>query len=279
MSQKQVSLKEGYVVSRELEEALLVAEVTGRPLLIKGEPGTGKTLLAEHISKTRNLPIYKWHVKSTSLAKDGLYFYDAVSRLNDSRFSEGKDREKVHNIENYIRMGPLGLAFESKQKCIVLIDEIDKADLEFPNDLLLELDQMAFVVVETNRIVKAKERPLTIITSNNERELPDAFLRRCIFHYIEFPSRDLMEQIIRVHLPDIDSTLLQTAMKTFYKVRRLEELKKKPSTSELLDWIQILLYQGAKLNPMDKIPFVGALIKNEEDLFQYSGQLHVPQKE
>ncbi|HMV42210.1 MAG TPA: MoxR family ATPase [Leptospiraceae bacterium] len=279
MSQKQVSLKEGYVVSRELEEALLVAEVTGRPLLIKGEPGTGKTLLAEHISKTRNLPIYKWHVKSTSLAKDGLYFYDAVSRLNDSRFSEGKDREKVHNIENYIRMGPLGLAFESKQKCIVLIDEIDKADLEFPNDLLLELDQMEFVVVETNRIVKAKERPLTIITSNNERELPDAFLRRCIFHYIEFPSRDLMEQIIRVHLPDIDSTLLQTAMKTFYKVRRLEELKKKPSTSELLDWIQILLYQGAKLNPMDKIPFVGALIKNEEDLFQYSGQLHVPQKE
>ena len=279
MSQKQVSLKEGYVVSRELEEALLVAEVTGRPLLIKGEPGTGKTLLAEHISKTRNLPIYKWHVKSTSLAKDGLYFYDAVSRLNDSRFSEGKDREKVHNIENYIRMGPLGLAFESKQKCIVLIDEIDKADLEFPNDLLLELDQMEFVGVETNRIVKAKERPLTIITSNNERELPDAFLRRCIFHYIEFPSRDLMEQIIRVHLPDIDSTLLQTAMKTFYKVRRLEELKKKPSTSELLDWIQILLYQGAKLNPMDKIPFVGALIKNEEDLFQYSGQLHVPQKE
>ncbi|MBK7057412.1 MAG: MoxR family ATPase [Leptospiraceae bacterium] len=279
MKQKSVSLKEGYVVSRELEEALLVAEVTGRPLLIKGEPGTGKTLLAEHISKTRNLPIFKWHVKSTSLAKDGLYFYDAVSRLNDSRFNEGKDRDKVHNIENYIRMGPLGLAFESSVPSIVLIDEIDKADIEFPNDLLLELDQMEFVVIETNRVVKAKQRPLTIITSNNERELPDAFLRRCIFHYIEFPSKELMEQIIRVHLPDIDSTLIQTAMKTFYKIRRMEDMKKKPSTSELLDWIQILLYQGANLNPMDKIPFLGALVKNEEDLLQYAGQLHVPPKE
>ena len=279
MNQKSISLKEGYVVSRELEEALLVAEVTKRPLLIKGEPGTGKTLLAEHISRTRNLPIFKWHVKSTSLAKDGLYFYDAVSRLNDSRFNEGKDRDKVQNIENYIRMGPLGLAFESNTQSIVLIDEIDKADLVFPNDLLLELDQMEFVITETNRVVKAKHRPLTIITSNNERELPDAFLRRCIFHYIEFPSRELMEEIIRVHLPDIDSTLIQTAMKTFYKIRRMEDMKKKPSTSELLDWIQVLLYQGAKLNPMDKIPFLGSLVKNEEDLFQYAGQLHIPPKE
>ncbi|MBK8399358.1 MAG: MoxR family ATPase [Leptospiraceae bacterium] len=279
MSQKPINLKEGYVVSRELEEALLVAEVTKRPLLIKGEPGTGKTLLAEHISKSRKLPIFKWHVKSTSLAKDGLYFYDAVSRLNDSRFNEGKDREKVQNIENYIRMGPLGLAFESNVQSIVLIDEIDKADLEFPNDLLLELDQMEFVITETNRVVKAKHRPMTIITSNNERELPDAFLRRCIFHYIEFPTRALMEEIIRVHLPDIDSALIQTAMKTFYKIRRMEDMKKKPSTSELLDWIQILLYQGAQLNSMDKIPFLGALVKNEEDLQQYAGQLHVPPKE
>jgi MoxR-like ATPase len=279
MNQKPINLKEGYVVSRELEEALLVAEVTKRPLLIKGEPGTGKTLLAEHISKTRNLPIFKWHVKSTSLAKDGLYFYDAVSRLNDSRFNEGKERDKVHNIENYIRMGPLGLAFTSETPSIVLIDEIDKADLEFPNDLLLELDQMEFVITETSRIVKAKHRPLTIITSNNERELPDAFLRRCIFHYIEFPNKDLMEEIIRVHLPDLDSSLLQIAMKTFYKIRKMEDMKKKPSTSELLDWIQILLYQGAKLNSMDKIPFLGALVKNEEDLFQYAGQLHIPPKE
>ena len=170
-------------------------------------------------------------------------------------------------------MGPLGLAFTSDLPSIVLIDEIDKADLEFPNDLLLELDQMEFVVTETSRIVKAKHRPLTIITSNNERELPDAFLRRCIFHYIEFPSRELMEEIIRVHLPDIETNLLQTAMKTFYKIRKMEDMKKKPSTSELLDWIQILLYQGAKLDSMDKIPFLGALVKNEEDLLQYAGQL------
>lgn len=278
MAKNPVEMRDGYILSKELEEAVLIAEITKRPLLIKGEPGTGKTLLAEHVARSKKLPIHKWHVKSTSLAKDGLYFYDAVSRLNDSRFSENADRERVRNIENYIRMGALGAAFSSDEYSVVLIDEIDKADIEFPNDLLLELDQMEFTVMETGRLVKAKTRPLTIITSNNEKELPDAFLRRCIFHYIEFPSRDLMEEIIKVHLPDVDEKLLQVAMKAFYKIRRIDELKKKPSTSELLDWIQILLYQGAKLNPMDKVPYIGTLIKNEEDLFQFASQFHVPKE-
>lgn len=252
-----------YVVPPALEEAVHVSEITGRPLLLKGEPGTGKTLLAESLAQSRGLGIFRWHVKSISQAKDGLYFYDALSRLNDSRFAENS--EKIKNIENYIQLGALGQAFESESPCIVLIDEIDKADAEFPNDLLLELDQMEFSITETGRRVQAKRRPLAIITSNNEKELPDAFLRRCIFHYIDFPSSDFMKVIVRSHYPDIDHKLLESSLEIFYKLRALSDLKKKPSTSELIDWMRILIHEGAALSD-GKIPWVGALIKNEEDL-------------
>ncbi|MCB1191595.1 MAG: MoxR family ATPase [Leptospiraceae bacterium] len=279
MERKPIDVKEDYVVSKELEEAVMIAEITQRPLLIKGEPGTGKTLLAQHIAQKKNMPLFQWHIKSISQAKDGLYFYDAVSRLNDSRFGEGERLKDVHNIENYIRMGALGLAFESDVKAVVLIDEIDKADIEFPNDLLLELDQMEFVIVETLRVVKAKHRPLMIITSNNEKELPDAFLRRCIFHFIEFPSKEMMLKIIDSHFPGIDSGLVNTALKTFYRIRQIDDLRKKPSTSELIDWLHILLYQGANLHAMERIPYIGTLIKNEEDLFNFSSLFHVPANE
>jgi len=254
-----------YVLSLELQEAILTAEITQRPLLVRGEPGTGKTLLAEHIAHTKQVPLFKWHVKSTSQAKDGLYFYDAVARLNDSRFADLEMNAKVHNIENYIQLGALGKAFSLDGPCVVLIDEIDKADIEFPNDLLLELDQMEFTIQETGRLIKAKYRPFVVITSNNEKELPDAFLRRCIFHYIEFPSPELLREIILVHFPELSENFLQTVLKTFYKIRKMDELKKKPSTSELIDWIQVLLHQGAKL-PSGKVPFLGALIKNENDI-------------
>ncbi len=264
-----------YVLSPPLQEAILTAEITQRPLLVRGEPGTGKTLLSEHLSKSRNQPIYKWHIKSTSLAKDGLYFYDAVSRLNDSRFTDLGMNQRVHNIENYIHLGALGEAFSGEEDSIVLIDEIDKADIEFPNDLLLELDQMEFVIQETSRLIKAKKRPFFIITSNNEKELPDAFLRRCIFHYIDFPSPDLLKEIINVHFPGLDESILETSLKTFYKVRKMDNLKKKPSTSELIDWITVLLSQGAILKPMDKIPYLGALIKSEEDLKAHFGRFTV----
>jgi MoxR-like ATPase len=190
-------MKEGYVLSKELEEAVLIAEITSRPLLIKGEPGTGKTLLADYLSHIKNIPLFRWHIKSTSIAKEGLYFYDAVTRLNDSRFGDGT--RDVSNIEHYIKYGPLGGAFDSDTKSIVLIDEIDKADIEFPNDLLLELDRMEFYITETGRLVKAKQRPLIIITSNNEKELPDAFLRRCIFHFIDFPNKEMMKEIVFSH--------------------------------------------------------------------------------
>lgn len=279
MERKPIDVRDDYVVSQELEEAVMIAEVTKRPLLIKGEPGTGKTLLAQHIAKKKEMPLFQWHVKSISQAKDGLYFYDAVSRLNDSRFAEGERLHDVHNIENYIRLGALGKAFECEEKAVVLIDEIDKADIEFPNDLLLELDQMEFVIVETSRVVKAKNRPLMIITSNNEKELPDAFLRRCIFHFIEFPSKEMMLKIIHSHFPGIDSDLINIAMKTFYRIRQIEDLRKKPSTSELIDWIHILLYQGASLRAMERIPYIGTLIKNEEDLFNFASLFHVPANE
>jgi MoxR-like ATPase len=260
---------EDYVLSTSLEEAIKVAEITKRPLLIKGEPGTGKTLLAEHYAKKNNLPFYRWHIKSTTLAKEGLYFYDAVSRLNDSRFAslDGKD---VSNISDYIRLEPMGDAFSSTERCVLLIDEIDKADIEFPNDLLQELDQMEFTIFETGKHIKATQRPVVFITSNNEKELPDAFLRRCIFHYIDFPPMDLMTKIVGVHFKDMDKNLLNDALEVFYRLRDDDDLEKKPATSELIDWINILLHQGGKLPNSDKgIPFLGSLLKSEKDFFRY----------
>ena len=261
---------EKYIVSKPLAEVLLALEITGRPLLIKGEPGTGKTMLAEYLAFEKKSKLFKWHVKSSTNAKDGLYFYDALSRLNDARFQNEANKEtSIHNIENYIRLGPLGEAFAADHKSIVLIDEIDKADIEFPNDLLLELDKMEFHISETGRTIKAKHRPYFIITSNNEKELPDAFLRRCLFYYIDFPDYESMQNIVKNHYPDIEKDLLNRALDAFFVLRQEDELKKKPSTSEFIDWIQILLHQGAKLEKnlqKDKMPFLGALIKNEEDL-------------
>lgn len=253
-----------YIVSAELKEAVHVAEITKRPLLLKGEPGTGKTLLASHLAESQKLPFFRWHVKSTSLAKEGLYFYDAVSRLNDSRFPDEETRKKVQDVRNYIRLGALGEAFQYPKKSVVLIDEIDKADIEFPNDLLLELDKMEFFIPETKEHIIAKERPIVIITSNNEKELPDAFLRRCIFHYIEFPGRETMKEIVKVHFPKIETELMEKALAMFYSIRRIESLRKKPSTSELLDWLQVLLKSGETIDS-NRIPFAGSLFKTEDD--------------
>ncbi|GBF49135.1 ATPase [Leptospira ryugenii] len=253
-----------YILSEELKEAVQVAEITMRPLLLKGEPGTGKTLLASHVAESKNLPFFRWHVKSTSLAKEGLYFYDAVSRLNDSRFPDQASMERVRNVKNYIQLGALGEAYSLPNKSVVLIDEIDKADIEFPNDLLLELDKMEFFISETKELVSAKVRPMIIITSNNEKELPDAFLRRCIFHYIEFPRKETMREIVLAHFPRIQTELMEKALAMFYTIRKIDSLRKKPSTSELLDWIQILLHTGETLDS-SKIPFAGTLFKSEED--------------
>lgn len=253
-----------YVLSPELKEAIEVAEITQRPLLIKGEPGTGKTLLAKYVAKSKNLPLHQWHVKSTTIAKDGLYFYDAVTRLNDSRF--GSEQRDVQDINSYIRLEAMGQAFEAQEKSVLLIDEIDKADIEFPNDLLLELDRMEFVIQETGKVIKATQRPFVIITSNNEKELPDAFLRRCIFHYIEFPDQLMMEKIVHAHYPDIEKRVLQQTLELFYELRERDDLKKLPSTSELIDWINILLHQGAAPYENGKIRFLGSLIKSEEDM-------------
>lgn len=255
-----------YVLSDGLREALLVSKITGRPLLIKGEPGTGKTLLARHVAEERGQPLFEWHVKSTTIAKDGLYFYDAVTRLNDSRFSGTEGGRDVRNIENYIRLEAMGLAFTSPEPAILLIDEIDKADIEFPNDLLQELDRMEFTILETAKVIRALHRPQLIITSNNEKELPDAFLRRCVFHFIDFPDEAQMSEIVKVHFPDIDKTLVSKALQIFYRLRNQVNLKKAPSTSEFIDWIGILLHQGGSLKGPHKLPFVGALVKNEEDL-------------
>ncbi|MCC6274441.1 MAG: MoxR family ATPase [Leptospiraceae bacterium] len=262
---------EKYILSPELSEAVKIAEITQRPLLVKGEPGTGKTLLAHYVAKDKNMPLFRWHVKSTSEAKEGLYFYDAVARLNDSRFADLDSKKDVHNIENYIRLGALGQAFESEVRPVVLIDEIDKADIEFPNDLLLELDSMEFFITETSRKVTARHRPLIIITSNNEKELPDAFLRRCIFHYIDFPSKEFMDSIVKSHFPEIDREILKKAIETFYTLRKNYDLKKKPSTSELIDWIHILLHQGADWKN-SSIPFLGTLVKNEDDYETVKGR-------
>ena len=251
-----------YVISEPLKNAVNVTIALQRPLLIRGEPGTGKTLLAHSIANGLEKRLIVWNIKSTTKAQEGLYVYDTVQRLNDSRFG-GSD---VSDIKQYIKLGKLGQAFVSPEQVVLLIDEIDKADLEFPNDLLNELEEMSFYIPETNETITANHRPIVVITSNAEKELPDAFLRRCIFHYIEFPNSELMEEIVRVHFPNIKDSLLSEALKAFYKLREIDDFRKKPSTSELIDWIRALIAGGI---PHDKvsseIPFVGTLLKKETD--------------
>ncbi|MDN3920797.1 AAA family ATPase [Roseateles violae] len=263
-----------YVATPDLMLAVNAAATLQRPLLVKGEPGTGKTMLAEEVARALGMPLLQWHIKSTTKAQQGLYEYDAVSRLRDSQLSGIEGAEKVRHIENYIVKGTLWQAFESEVPVVLLIDEIDKADIEFPNDLLREIDRMEFYVYETRQLIKARHRPLVFITSNNEKELPDAFLRRCFFHYIKFPEAATMQKIVDVHFPDIKSELLAAAMKTFFEVRNLPGLKKKPSTSELLDWLRLLVaediptdaLQGEGDGKVSVPPLVGALLKNEQDL-------------
>jgi MoxR-like ATPase len=264
---------EGYVATPDLMLAVNAAITLKRPLLIKGEPGTGKTMLAEEVATAMNMPLLQWHVKSTTKAQQGLYEYDAVSRLRDSQLSDVDGGERVKDIHNYIIKGVLWQAFTSEEPVALLIDEIDKADIEFPNDLLREIDRMEFYCYETRQLIKAKTRPLVFITSNNEKELPDAFLRRCFFHYIKFPEAATMQQIVDVHFPGLKKELLGAAMKTFYDVRNLPGIKKKPSTSELLDWIKLLVAEDIPADVLqskdDKIsvpPLVGALLKNEQDV-------------
>ncbi|TAG25485.1 MAG: MoxR family ATPase [Burkholderiales bacterium] len=264
---------QGYVATPDLMLAVNAAMTLKRPLLIKGEPGTGKTMLAEEVATALNMPLLQWHVKSTTKAQQGLYEYDAVSRLRDSQLSDVDGGERVKDIHNYIVKGVLWQAFTADQPVALLIDEIDKADIEFPNDLLREIDRMEFYCYETRELIKAKNRPLVFITSNNEKELPDAFLRRCFFHYIKFPEAATMQQIVDVHFPGLKKELLGAAMKTFYDVRNLPGIKKKPSTSELLDWIKLLVAEDIPLDALhskdDKIavpPLVGALLKNEQDV-------------
>jgi len=258
-----------YVATEELKIAVNAAISLQKPLLIKGEPGTGKTMLAFEIAKALNKKIYTWHIKSTTMAQQGLYDYDAVARLRDSQLGD----EKVKDIANYIIKGQLWNAFEANEQVILLIDEIDKADIEFPNDLLLELDKMEFYVYELQKTIRAKHRPIVIITSNNEKELPDAFLRRCFFHYIRFPEKSTMQQIVDVHFPKIEQNLVDEAMRIFYNIREIKGLKKKPSTSELMDWIHLLKIGGADVAALEALdiaeqlpPQSGALLKNEQDI-------------
>ena len=263
---------QSYIATEDLKVAVNAAVTLRRPLLVKGEPGTGKTVLAHEISKALDAPLIEWNVKSTTKAQQGLYEYDAVARLRDGQLGD----ERVHDISNYIKRGKLWEAFTAPELPVLLIDEIDKADIEFPNDLLQELDRMSFDVYETQQRIEAKERPIVVITSNNEKELPDAFLRRCFFHYIKFPDRETMRDIIDVHFPDIQKTLVSKAMDVFYELRDVPGLKKKPSTSELLDWLKLLLNEDMPLevlqdsNPNSAIPPLhGALLKNEQDVMMF----------
>ena len=260
---------ERYVATDDLMVAVNAAVTLARPLLVKGEPGTGKTQLAEEIAAALDKPLHRWHIKSTTKAQHGLYEYDAVSRLRDSQLGEAK----VHDIANYIVKGRMWEAFDSDVQAVLLIDEIDKADIEFPNDLLLELDRMEFFVHETRQLIKARHRPIVVITSNNEKELPDAFLRRCFFHFIRFPDADTMTRIVAVHFPDLKRELLSEALNAFYRVRDVPGLKKKPSTSELLDWLKLLLAEDVPPealradDPRKSLPpLYGALLKNEQDV-------------
>ena len=252
-----------YVASEELMAAVDIAIALEKPLLIKGEPGTGKTMLAEAISQSMGKDLYIWNIKSTTKAQDGLYVYDTIQRLYDSQFGE----EGVDDIAHYIKLGKLGEAFKADKQVILLIDEIDKADLEFPNDLLWELDKMEFYIHETRETVKAKERPIVIITSNAEKELPDAFLRRCIFHYITFPDRDQMTEIVHAHFENLEENVLKNALDTFYWIRSIKDVRKKPSTSELIDWIRALTISGMDPEHLrEQLPFLGVLLKKDEDL-------------
>ncbi len=260
---------ERYIASRDLEVAVNASVTLQRPLLVKGEPGTGKTVLAHEVAQALGFPLIEWHIKSTTKAQQGLYEYDAVSRLRDGQLGD----ERVHDIANYIVRGKLWDAFDADEPVVVLIDEVDKADIEFPNDLLLELDRMQFFVYETRKTVAAKHRPVVIITSNNEKELPDAFLRRCFFHYIRFPDRDTMERIVQAHYPDIRKDLAREAMNVFFQVREVPGLKKKPATSELLDWLKLLMVEdmpveALRTNEKQLVipPLYGALLKNEQDV-------------
>jgi len=260
---------QSYIATPELRTAVNAAIALERPLLVKGEPGTGKTVLAIEIAKSLGRPLIQWHIKSTTKAQQGLYEYDAVSRLRDSQLGESK----VHDIANYIVKGKLWEAFEAETPPVLLIDEIDKADIEFPNDLLLELDRMEFHVYETRQTIRARQRPVVVITSNNEKELPDAFLRRCFFHYIRFPDRETMERIVGVHFPNLKKELLREALTTFYELREVPGLKKKPSTSEMLDWLKLLVTEDLAPEALRKRdgkseipPLYGALLKNEQDI-------------